>query len=173
MKDETLKLLRMRAAVMAREPVQVNATGIILDVITFTLATETYAIEAAFVREVYPLNDFTPLPGVPSYILGIINVRGEIMPVVNLKKFFNLPEQGLGNLNKVIILRNDNMEFGILADDVCGTEAISTDAIKPLPPTVSAIGEVYLMGVTRENIIVLNAEKLLSDESMVVNMGGN
>jgi len=74
-----------------------------------------------FVREVYPLRDFTVLPGVPTYIFGIINVRGQILPVIDIKKFFNLPEKGLGDLNRVIILYNDQMEFGILSDVVTVT----------------------------------------------------
>jgi len=100
--------------------VQKKEASIIIEVIAFTLVTEIYGIESNFVKEVYTLTDFTPLPGVPSYIFGIINVRGQILPVIDLKKFFNLPEKGLGELNKVIILSNGLMEFGILADVVLG-----------------------------------------------------
>ena len=90
-------------------------TSAVIEIITFTLATETYGVESAFVREVYPLKEFTPLPGLPPFIFGIICVRGQILPVVDLKKFFNLPEKGLGEMNKVIILGNGQMEFGIMA----------------------------------------------------------
>jgi len=109
------------------------------------------------------------MPGVPPFIFGIINVRGQILPVVDLKKFFNLPEKGLGELNKVIILCNDQMEFGILADVVHGTQTIEVEDIQVVPFTVSGIGEEYLKGVTKESLIVLNAERILSDNSIIVN----
>lgn len=169
MKKETRDLLRMRAAAMAIEPEEIKAASTMMEIITFTLAAETYGIESAFIREVYPLKDFTPLPGVPSYILGLINVRGQILTVINLKKFFKLSEQGLGELNKVIILRDDQMEFGILADVVQGIQAIAIEDIKVVPPTISGIGEEYLKGVTKESLIILNAGKLLNDKNIIVN----
>jgi purine-binding chemotaxis protein CheW len=169
MKKEIRTMLKNRAIEMAQEPEQKRAASATIGVITFTLAAETYGIESDFVREVYLLRDFTPLPGVPPYIFGIINVRGQILPVVDLKKFFNLPEKGLGELNKVIILCNSQMEFGILADVVQGTQEIELEDILVVPPTVSGIGEEYLKGVTKESLIVLNAEKLLTDKSIVVN----
>jgi Chemotaxis signal transduction protein len=169
MKKEIRTILKNRAIVLAQEPEQKKVASAVCEIITFTLAAETYGIESAFVREVYPLKDFTPLPGVPPYIFGIINVRGQILPVVDLKKFFNLPEKGLGELNRVIILCNDQMEFGILADVVHGTRTIELEDILVVPPTVSGIGEEYLKGITKESLIVLNAEKLLSDKNIVVN----
>ena len=169
MKKETRALLKIRAIAMAKEPEHKTTALNMIEVITFMLATENYGIESVFIREVYPLKDFTPLPGVPSYILGIINVRGQILPVVDLKKFFNLPEKGLGELNKVIILRDDQMEFGILADVVHGTQSIEIEEIKVLPSTISGIREVYLKGVTKDNLIILNAEKLLTDKRIIVN----
>lgn len=169
MKKEIRIKLKERASVMAKETEEKKSTSELTEVIAFSLVTEIYGIESAFVREVYPLRDFTPLPGVPSYILGIINVRGQILPVVDLKKFFNLPEIGLGELNKVLILNNGLMEFGILADVVHGTQSIDNDDIKSIPPTVTGIGEEYIKGVTTERLIVLDGEKLLSDRNIVVN----
>ena len=169
MKKEIRIRLKNRAIAMAQEPEQKRAASAAIGVIMFTLAAETYAIESVFVKEVYPLIDFTPLPGVPSYIFGIINVRGQILPVVDLKKFFNLPEKGLGDLNRVIILYDDQMEFGILADVVQGTQDIELEDILTVPPTINGIGEEYLKGVTKERLIVLNAKRLLSDKNIVVN----
>jgi purine-binding chemotaxis protein CheW len=169
MKKEIRTRLKNRAIAMAQEPEQKREISTITEIIGFILAAECYGIESAFVREVYSLKDYTPLPGLPPYIFGIINVRGQILPVIDLKKFFNLPEKGLGELNKVIILRNDQMEFGILADIVNGTQAIAVEDILVAPPTITGIGEEYLKGVTKESLIILNAERLLSDKSIVVN----
>jgi purine-binding chemotaxis protein CheW len=162
-------ILKKRAVAMAAEPEQVRAASAITVIIEFTLAAECYGIESSFVREVYPLKDFTPLPGVPSFILGIVNVRGQILPLVDLKKFFNLPENGLGQLNKVIILQNKLMEFGILADEVIGTKVIYNEDILSVPNNITGIGEKYLKGVTKDRLILLSAENLLADKNIVVN----
>jgi purine-binding chemotaxis protein CheW len=161
-------ILKARSRTLAKEINQNDQAKETLDIIEFRLATETYGIESVFVREVYPLTSFTPLPGTPSFMLGIVNVRGQILSMVDLKKFFNLPEKGLGQLNKLIILRNEQMEFAILADDIFGASVITLDAIQTSPPTVSGIGAVYLHGVTAEHIIILNAEKILNDGKIIV-----
>jgi len=173
MKNETRALLRKRAAEMAREPELVTDESARFDLVTFTLSSEIYGIESDYVREVYPMKDFTPLPGTPSYILGVINVRGKVLAVIDLKKFFNLPTMGLGELNKVIILSNDDMEFGILADTVLGAQTISAADVRPAPQTVGGIGEDFLMGVTTERMMVLSAVQLLTDTKIIVDNGSN
>lgn len=169
MKKEIRSCLRNRAVAMATEPEQMRETSAKTEIIKFILATESYGIESAFVREVYPLKDLTPLPGVPPYIFGIINVRGQILPVIDLKIFLNLPEKGLGDLNKVIILHNSEMEFGILADVMEGTQTLALEDIREAPPAIRGIGGKYLKGITKENIIILEAESLLHDEKIIVN----
>lgn len=169
MKKETRSLLKIRATALAAEPEKKRDNSAKTEIIEFTLATESYGIESSFVREVHTLKDFTPLPGVPSFILGIVNVRGQILPVVDLKKFFNLPFKGLGELNKVIILHDDLMEFGVLADEVTGMKEILFEDVLPVPSASIGIGEKYLKGVTKNRLILLSAENLLSDKNIVVN----
>jgi purine-binding chemotaxis protein CheW len=167
--QENLAILKMRARLLAREPKQADEHQEFLPIVEFRLASETYGLESAFVREVYPLKDFTPLPGVPSYVLGIANVRGQILSIIDLKKFFGLPGKGFGQLNKLIILRNGPMEFGVLADDILGARSIPLETIQAVPPTVSGIGAEFLRGVTAEHVILLDAEKILGDEKIIVN----
>ena len=69
----------------------------------------------------------------------------------------------------MIILCDDQMEFGILADEVNGTKAIYREEILPVPLTITGIGEKYLKGVTKDHMIILSAESLLSDKNIVVN----
>ena len=165
---EQRAILQARARALAQEPARVAAAQEFLGIVEFSLASETYALESAFVREVLPLRDFTPLPGAPSFVLGIFSARGQILSIVDLRRFFNLPEKGLGQLNTVIILRNEQMEFGILADATLGARPIALDTIQAAPPTITGIGAVYLRGVTAERVIILDAEKILSDEQIIV-----
>jgi purine-binding chemotaxis protein CheW len=166
--EEMHAILKARARELAREQGKAVDERGFLEIIRFRMASETYGVESAFVREVYPLKDFTPLPGAPPFVVGIVNVRGQILSVIDLKKFFNLPDKGLGDLNKVIILRDDRMEFGILADAILGVGQVSLDAIQALPLTVSEIGAEYMKGVTADRVIILDAERVLGDERIII-----
>jgi purine-binding chemotaxis protein CheW len=166
--EETRAILKKRAKTLALEPAQAGIKQNIIEIVEFRLSQETYGIESEFVREVYPLKDITPLPCTPSFVLGIVNVRGQILSVIDLKKFFNLPVKGLGDLNKIIIIHNEMMEFGILADIILGTHRISQEAIQPPLPTVTGIGSDYVKGVTADGIIVLDSNRILSDEKIIV-----
>ena len=167
--EEKRSLLKKRAQALALRENDETGQQECIEIIVFRLAYETYGIETAFVREVYPLKDMTTLPGTPSFVIGIINVRGQIVSVIDLKKFFNLPEKGLGELNKVIILCNERMEFGILADVVEGTQSVALNEIMAVPSSDIGIGEKYLKGVTKEHIVVLEAESILNDKNIIVN----
>lgn len=167
--EEKHSLLKQRAHALALRENDHTAPIERIEIIVFRLAYETYGIETAFVREVYPLKEMTTLPGTPSFVIGIINVRGQIVSVIDLKKFFNLPEKGLGELNKVIIMSNERMEFGILADVVEGTHSVALEEIMAPPPSVIGIGKKYLKGITKEHIVLLEAEGILNDETIIVN----
>lgn len=166
--DETQRILKARAQALAREPVPEEAADARIEVVEFLLAHERYAVESRYVREVYPLESLTPLPCTPAFVLGIINLRGEILSVIDIKKFFELPEQGLTDLNKVIVLRSGNMLFGILADTISGVRRIPVAGIQPSLPTLTDIREAYLRGVMPDRTVILDAEKLLSDANIIV-----
>jgi purine-binding chemotaxis protein CheW len=165
--EDTQRILKERAQALAQESGRAEAAERI-EVVEFLLAHERYAVESDYVREVYPLEELTPLPCTPAFVLGIINVRGEILSVIDLKKFFDLPEKGLTDLNKVIVLESKDMVFGILADAISGVWHIPRADIQPFLPTLTGIREDYLHGVTAERVVVLDAEKLLSDEKLIV-----
>jgi purine-binding chemotaxis protein CheW len=161
-------ILAARAVVLAREPLGDETATASLTVLEFLLAFETYGIELSFVRETRPLRDLTPIPGTPPFVLGVINVRGQILSVIDLKKFFDLPEKGLTDLNKVIIVHDDGMEFGILADAVSGVRSIPLAELQPSLPTLTGVRAEYLKGVTSDRTTVLDGKKLINDRKIVV-----
>ena len=165
--EETKRILKARAQALAREPGEAQAADA-LEIVEFMLAHEKYGVETSFVREIHPLTNLTPLPCTPAFVLGVVNLRGEIVSVIDIKKFFDLPEKGLTDLNKVVVLQSETMRFGVLADAVLGVRRIPVAELQPSLPTLTGIREQYLKGVTSERMIVLDAEKLLSDEKMVV-----
>ena len=166
---ETRRVLEERARSLAREPARAEAAEEWIEVVEFTLAHERYAVASEHVREVYPLEELTLLPCTPAFVLGIVNLRGEILSVIDIKKFFDLPEKGLTDLNKVIVLESESMVFGIVADVIGGVRHILRADIQPSLPTLTGIREDYLQGVTAERVVVLDAEKLLHDEKLIVN----
>lgn len=161
-------ILKTRAQALARVPQSTEATDAYIAVVEFSLAYERYAIESRWVREVYPLDHFTPLPCTPPFVLGIVNLRGEILSVIDIKRFFDLSEKGLTDLNQVIVLQSGAMTFGVLADAIIGTRHIPITDIQPSLPTLTGIRAQYLRGVTTQCTVILDAEKLLSDEKIVV-----
>ncbi|MGA2026500.1 MAG: chemotaxis protein CheW [Syntrophobacteraceae bacterium] len=165
--EDRKRILRARADLLARQPGK-EQTGDTLEVVEFMLANERYGIESGYVREVYPLKDYTPLPCTPPFVLGLINVRGQIISVIDIKKFFELPEKGITDFNKVIIIHDHTMEFGILADSILGVQEIAMRDIEPPLPTLTGIREEYLRGVTGERTVILDARKLLADKEIIV-----
>lgn len=162
------KILRERAKALAQKPLD-KTTKNDLVILEFTLAGEQYGIEAAFIREVYPLRELVPLPGTPAFVLGITNVRGQIMSVIDLKKLFDLPEKGLTELDKIIIVRNNEIELCIRADTVLGVYYVSSDELQPTLQALTDIRGKYLKGISKERLIVLDMMKLLKDKEIIVN----
>lgn len=165
--DERLRILRARAAILAHEP-ESAAEEAQIEIVEFLLGNERYALESSCIGEVYPLRDLTPLPCTPPFVLGIVNIRGTILSVLDLRRFFDMSNQGLSDLNKVIVLRNDTMEFGVLADAILAARRIPLNTLQPSLPTLTDIRAEYLMGVTEDRLVVLDGRKILADPSIVV-----
>jgi purine-binding chemotaxis protein CheW len=166
--EEQKRILKARACALARTPKGEDITTARIEVVEFLLAYERYGLELLYVREVYPLKELTSLPCTPPFVVGIINVRGRLLSVLDIKNFFDLPAKGLTDLNKVIIVHDPSMEFGILADALLGVRSISIEEIQASLPTLTGIRDEYLMGVTKDRLVILDAGRLLSDKKIIV-----
>lgn len=165
---ETRRILHERALELAAARTDAPSLDQSIDVVEFLLAHERYGIDCSYVREVYPLESLTPVPCTPAFVLGIVNLRGEIVSVIDVRRFFDLPRTGLPDLNKVLVLDAGNMVFGVLADAILGVRRILLADIQPSLPTLTGIRDKYLGGVTAERTVILHAEKLMADEGLVV-----
>lgn len=169
--DSTRAVLHARAEELARAP-EVQAGGEqLLEILEFTLGKERYAFPSSCIREVFPLTDITPLPGLPDHVLGVVNVRGRILSVMDIRRLLDFGNVGLTNLNKAIILHHKDMELAVLADDVTGVYAVDMDQGQRTLPTLSTSQETYLHGVTTDRVVVLDAEKLLASQDLLVRDG--
>jgi purine-binding chemotaxis protein CheW len=166
--NEAERILRTRARALARAPPLEPAEGAMLEVLEFRLASERYAVESRLVQEVQPLRDLTPLPCTPPFVLGIVNVRGRILPVLDLKKFFDLPERGLTDLHRIILVRGNDLELGLLADVIVGVRKVEANSLQPSLPTLTGIRADFLKGVSEERLVVLDLDRILLDPKIIV-----
>jgi purine-binding chemotaxis protein CheW len=173
-REDKQKILRARARSLAESGKKEAASpDLLLEVVEFVLGTEHYAIESSHIREIFTLSEFTPLPCAPAFVLGLVNVRGQILSIINIKKLFDLPEKGLTELNKIIIVHARHMELGILADAVLGVRSIGLEELQPALPTLTGIRAEYLKGITKDPLVVLDVEKMIADEKILVDEAVN
>ena len=161
-------ILRARARALTNVPKNDQSSAETLNIVEFRLAKECYAVEQKYVREVSPLKDLTAIPCTPPFILGIVNIRGQMLPVIDIKKFFDLPNTGITDLHLVIVIHHDNIELGILADAVTGSRLIAIDSLQKSLPTLNGIRAQYLKGITDYRTIVLDTPSILSDPKVTV-----
>jgi purine-binding chemotaxis protein CheW len=161
--------MRARAQSLA-EPVRAPVmNGPVLELLEFRLAQERYAMETRHVDQVVPLRDITPLPGTSAFLLGIVNVRGRILPVIDIRRFFDLPQVGLTDLHRIIMVRGDELEFGVLADAITGLRAVPVADLQVSLPTLEGIRNDYLKGVIADRVVVLDFDRILADPRIIIN----
>jgi purine-binding chemotaxis protein CheW len=163
------KVLKQRADLLKISVKKEEFTRNQLKVLEFKLASERYIIDSNFVTEVIPLKELTPLPCTPEFILGIINVSGRILAVINIKKFLNLPEKGTTNLNRIILLKYQDIELGIFVDEIIGSTHIYPDKLQASITTFKGTQNEYLAGITEDRLILLNIKKILTSEMIIIN----
>jgi purine-binding chemotaxis protein CheW len=166
-------IMDARARALAQVPAPAQPSGVRIDVVEFCLGRERYAIETCFVHEVIRFVDYTPVPEATESIIGVTNFRGTVLPVVDLCRLFNIPRQGLTDLSRLIVLGEKRIEFGILADEARGRTEISTADILPDLDDVSRISRIYLRGLTREALIILDGSALLARHGLPINENAN
>ncbi len=166
--EEVRRVLESRAREAAKAPPKPDDAHH-LEILGFSLAQETYAIETRYVYEVCRLRDLTLLPGTPSFIAGVMSLRGRVLAIIDLRKFFEFPDRGLTELNQVIVLRGEGSEFGLLADAINGVRLVAASALQDNLPTLTGVREKFLRGVTGDMLTVLDGRRLLEDEGLKIN----
>jgi len=161
-------ILKARAQALARPAQSAPVAAEFLEVVEFSLARERYALTSDLVCEVGPLKDLTPLPCVPPFVAGLINLRGRIVAVIDLKKFFDLPDPDPTQRHMLLVLGSAPMELAILADEVHGVRPVRRTDILPTLPTLRGLHSDFLQGITRDQVVILDGARILSDPRIVV-----
>ena len=150
----------------ARESSSAEMTGTI-QLVSFHLADESYGIEITKVREIILMGEITRIPQTPGYVKGLINLRSTVIPVIDLRIRFGLPETELTGDSRIMVINVRGKMIGIIVDAVSEVLRISNDQIAPPPPTVAGLGREYLTGLVRleeQLLILLDIDKLLGEE---------
>ncbi len=166
--EERNAILKARAVALAEEPAMERDSTGGLEVLEFRLANESYGIKSSYVREVFPLKEFTPLPGTPAFVLGIMSVRGQVFSIFDLARFFDLPGKREAAAAHVIIVQSGDMEVAIPVDEIAGVRSMSQQDVRPTLPALTGGPAEYLLGITGERLALLDVAKLLGDTRIIV-----
>jgi purine-binding chemotaxis protein CheW len=164
--DREREILEERARILARPPPAEVRAADRFELLIFSLSGETYALETRTVREVARFADFTAVPGASPFLLGVTNLRGEILPVFDLRRLAGITPKGLTDISRLLVLGEDREELGLLADEVREVKRMRREEILDPPEELAAIGRALLLGVTKEAVIVLDGAALLRDERL-------
>ncbi len=146
---------------------------VLLQLVTFQLSEELYGIDIMDVKEIVRVQDIRPLPNAPTYVEGLFNLRGEIIPIINLHKRFHLRKAQLDDdedlLSGFIIIDLDGMKLGVIIDKVERVISIDYNEIQPPPQMLAGIGAEYIQGVANQKngyLIILDIRKLFSAKEL-------
>ena len=139
----------------------------VLQCVTFELNGETYALDVMRVQEVLKVGEISPVPGAPEYVLGIINLRGKVVTVIDARLRLGLPYAEGTEASRIIVLEAAGQDVGIQVDSVAEVMQIPRADIDPSPSVGNEDSAQYIEGVgsrEQELIIVVDIDKLLSEE---------
>lgn len=161
-------ILRRRAAQLAR-PLDKPAIPPGKQYVLFEIAKQQFALEINYTDEVFQIKSVLTIPVTPSYIVGIMSIRGMLTTVVDLRHLFDLKEESAMGSDKAIICKNDQFQIAVITDEVLGLEFIADDDIQLASVLLSNIPSNYITGITNNGTIVINGANLISVEALEVN----
>ncbi len=173
--EKLAEIWAKRAYLLAQEP-PAESTGQTVDLLVFRLGKERYGINVLNVKEIYPLEQLTPVPRAPNFVAGVFSARGRILSAIDLHAFLGMPPREYKEDAKVIVVTNTNpssdmtdMELGILANEIEDVITIFKEDIILSLLTRSGTATDYIEGVTRDLLEVLDLNILLENKRLIVN----
>jgi len=137
--------------------------------VVFSLGREEFAVEVTQVREIMRMEEITRMPKSPHFVEGIINLRGQIIAVIDLAKRLNLESAERTGESRIIVVEAEDVKVGMIVDSVSEVLRVRMDAVEPSPTLAADISAAYLQGVVKQDnrlIILLDLAKVLSLDEM-------
>ena len=135
--------------------------------VTFTLENEVYGINVLNVQEVQRYSEISPIPGAPNYVLGILNLRGNVITVIDTRTKFALPDHNITDDSRILILESEDQVIGLLVDSVAEVVYLKNSEIDDAPNVGNEESSRFIQGVSNKKdtlLVLLDSDKILSDE---------
>lgn len=162
--DQTLAQRAVKYARPAEQDTQEDEDT--LKVLVYIQGQERYAIPVNYVQRGVAEPVITPLPCVPAYYRGVINMRGNIMSVLDLRRFWGIPTEAPPDRARLIVVQAGTLEFAILADDVLEMTGIPLTEI--VPPVTAGIGLDHVQGISTAGLVIVDVASLATDPQLFV-----
>jgi purine-binding chemotaxis protein CheW len=141
--------------------------------VLFELGSEIYGLDIATVHEIIRMQPITKVPKAPFYVEGVINLRGKVIPVIDMGKRFGLEKVENNKNNRIVVVNIQDTILGIIVDAVTEVIRIPIDSIEPVSDIITAANSDYLMGIAKladKMVILLELDKLLSEDNLMANL---
>lgn len=139
--------------------------------VTFSLATEEYGVSILLVQEIIGYRTLTQIPGVPSFVKGMLNLRGAVVPVIDLRIRFGMTSREYDKFTVIVIVVVQGRTMGIIVDGVSDVVSFEPHQVQPTPPVAAAVHTDYISGMGQKDdkfVILLDVDKMLSLEELEV-----
>ena len=135
--------------------------------VVFRLANEDDGVDIGAVRTIIRMQEITEIPRSPEFVEGVINLRGSIIPVIDLRKRFGLPAEDSTKASRIVVVESAGQMIGMVVDAVAETLRLPADAIEPPSPIIASVDAEYLRGVGKQDnrlVILLDLSKVLTSK---------
>lgn len=136
-------------------------------IVVFEVGSEHFGVEIASVESIIKMQPITQLPHVPSFVEGVTNLRGKVLPVIDLRKRFGLTPREADKNSRIIVVNVDQTEVGMIVDEVSEVLTIAEGAVEPAPAITSTVDSSFITGIAKLNhrlVILLDLHRILTNE---------
>lgn len=141
----------------------------LLQLVTFSIGEEEFGVDILKVQEIIRTMEITKVPRAPEFVEGVINLRGKVIPIIDLRRRFGLDFKDHDKDTRIIVIEINNIVVGFVVDAVSEVLRIPTNTVEPPPPVVAGVDSDYISGVGKLQdrlLILLDLDKLLSSEDL-------
>jgi purine-binding chemotaxis protein CheW len=134
-------------------------------IVVFELSSEYFGVEIAKVESIIKMQPITQLPHVPSFVEGVTNLRGKVLPVIDLRKRFGLAPQEADKNSRIIVVSVDRTEVGMIVDGVSEVVSVPEGAVEAAPAITASVDSAFITGIAKLDqrlVILLDLEKVLT-----------
>jgi purine-binding chemotaxis protein CheW len=147
-----------------------------LQLVVFDVGRERFGVSIDKVREIIPMQQITQIPRAPSFVRGVIDLRGLVIPVIDLRERFAMPAGGEGDDKRIIVVEMAGQTVGCTVDEVSEVLTIAAAGVEPAPAVTTSAESAYLLGVARHEgrlVVLLDLDRLLDEgeQSALVGVG--